>query len=62
MCEREARPSGRPGDKYIVRCMEAGLYRRPYCIQRGSPVKREAHYKDVHTQGSRSMPEALLCV
>ena len=40
---REARRSGRPGDKYTVKCMEAGPGRKPYCIQLGSPALREAH-------------------
>ena len=26
----------------------------------GSPTRREAHYKDQHTRGSRFMPEVLL--
>ena len=40
---REARRSGRPGDKYTVKSMEAGPGRRPYCIQLGSRTMREAH-------------------
>ena len=28
----------------------------------GSPTLREAHYKDLHIHGSRSAPEASLCV
>ena len=58
---REARQSGRPGDKYTVRYMEDGPCRRPHCIQLGSPTMREAHYQDLHTHGSRSMPEAIWC-
>ena len=46
VCIREARQSGRPGDKYTVRYMEAGPGRRPYCIQLGSPTMREAHSKN----------------
>ena len=61
VCIREARQSGRPGDKYIITYMEAGLCRRPCCIHLGSPTLREAHYKDLHTHGSQSMPEAY-CV
>ena len=49
----------RPGDEYPVRYMEAGLCRRPDCIPRGSPTIREAHCKDLHTPGSRSLPEAM---
>ena len=62
VCIREARQSGRPGDKCNIVYMEAGLCRRPYCKHLGSPTLREAHYKDLHTHGSWSMPEALLCV
>ena len=40
--------------------MEAGLCRRPYCSHLGSPTLREAHRMDLHTYGSRSMPEASL--
>ena len=40
---REARQSGRPGDKYTVKYVEAGAGRRPYDIQMGSPTMREAH-------------------
>ena len=40
---REARRSGKPGDKYTVKYMEAGPGRRPYCVQPGSPTLREAH-------------------
>ena len=43
VCIWEARQSGRPGDKYTVRYMEAGPCRRPYCVQLGSPTMREAH-------------------
>ena len=50
---REARQSGRPGDKYSVTYMEAGPRRRPHCIQLGSPTMREDHYKDVHRQAGR---------
>ena len=59
---REARQSGRPGDEDTVRYMEAGPCRRPYCVHQGSPSTRVAHYRDLHTHGSRSMLEALLCV
>ena len=62
VCIREAREIGRPGGEYTVRYMEAGLCRRPYCIHLGSPTLRGAHYKDLHFHGSRSMPEALLCL
>ena len=48
--------------KYTVRYTEAGLCRRPYCIQLGSPTMREAHSKDQHRHGRRSRPEAILCV
>ena len=54
--------AGGPCGTYTVRYMEASPCRRPYCIQLGSPTMREAHYKDLHTHGSRSMPEALLWV
>ena len=43
VCIREARQSGRPGDQYTVRYMEAGPCGRPYCIHLGSPTMREAH-------------------
>ena len=62
MCTREARLSGRPGDKNMLGHTEAGLCRRPCCKQLGSPTMREAHYQDLHTRGSRFMPEALRCV
>ena len=62
MCIWEARQSGRPGDKYTVRCLEAGPCRRPYSIHLGSPTMREAHYQDLYLHGRRSVPEALLCV
>ena len=62
VCIREARQGGRPGDKCNIVYMEAGLCRRPYCKHLGSPTLRDAHYKDLHTYGSWSMPEALLCV
>ena len=62
VCTREARRSGRPGDKYIIRYMEAGLCRRPFCVRLGSPTLREAHYRDVHLHRSQSMPEASLYV
>ena len=62
VCIWEARQSGRPGDKYTVRCLEAGPCRRPYSIHLGSPTMREAHYQDLYLHGSRSMPEALLYV
>ena len=62
VCVREAQQGGRPCDQYTVRYMEAGPCRRPCCIHLGSPTLREAHCKDPHTHGSRSMPEALLCV
>ena len=62
VCIWEARQSGRPGDKYTVRYMEAGPCRRPYSIHLGSPTMREAHYQDLYTHGSRCVPEALLCV
>ena len=42
VCTWEARQSGRPGDKNTIRHTEAGLCRRPYCIQLGSPTMREA--------------------
>ena len=35
--------AGGPAIKYTVRYTEAGLCRRPYCIQLGSPTMREAH-------------------
>ena len=38
----EARQCGRPTRKIYVD-VEAGLCRRPYCIQLGSPTMREAH-------------------
>ena len=60
MCTREARLSGRPGDKNMLGYTEAGLCRKPYCIQLGSPTMREAHHRDLYTHGSRSMPEAIL--
>ena len=62
VCTWEARQSGRPVDNYTIIYLDAGLCRRPYCIQLGSPTLREAHYQDLHMHGSRSMPEALLCV
>ena len=62
LCTREARHSGRPSDKYILRYMEAGLRRRPFCVRLGSPTKREAHYKDVHLHGSPTLREAMLYV
>ena len=62
VCVREARQSGRPDDKDTARYMEAGPCRRPYGVQLGSPTTREAHYKDRRTHGSRSAPEASLCV
>ena len=40
---REARQSGRPGDKYTVKYMEAGPGRRPYDIQLGNPRMWEAN-------------------
>ena len=42
-CIREARQSGRPGDKYTVKYVEAGAGHWPYDIQMGSPTMREAH-------------------
>ena len=42
--------------------MQASSRRRPYGIRRGSPTMREALCQDLHTRGSRSMPEALLYV
>ena len=62
VCTREARLSGRPGDKNKLGCTEAGLCRRPYCIQLGSPTMREAHYTDQHRRERRSRPEGILCV
>ena len=62
VCIREARQGGRPGDKFTIVYMEAGLCRRPSCKHLRSPTLRDAHCKDVHTYGSWSMPEALLCV
>ena len=62
MCTREARQRGRPGDKCTVIYMEAGLCRRPHCRHLGSPTLREAHCMDLHIYGSRSKPEASLCV
>ena len=62
VCTWEARQCGRPGAKYTVRCLKAGPCRRPYSIHLGSPTEREAHYQDLYTHGSRSVPEALLCV
>ena len=59
---RGVRQSGRPYAQYTVIHMDAGLCRRPYCIQLGSPTLREARYQDLHIHGSRSMPEALLRV
>ena len=61
MCIREARQSGRPGDKYTLRYMEAGPCRRPCCIQPGSPTMREAHSNNLHRHGERSSPQAF-CV
>ena len=43
VCTRETRVSGRPGGEYMLRCTEAGLDRRPYCIRQGSPRRGEAH-------------------
>ena len=62
VCTCEARRSGRPGDNYTVRSLEAGPCRRPYSMHLGSPTEREAHYQNLDTHGSRSVPEALLCV
>ena len=62
MCTREARQGGRPGHEYTVTYMEAGLCRRPYSRHQGSPALREAYCKDQHVHGSRSMPEASVCV
>ena len=59
---REARPCGRPNDNCNVRYMEADLCRTPYRIHLGSPTMREAHWKDLQRQGSRSMPKALYYV
>ena len=42
--------------------MEAGPCRRPYYIQLGSPAMREAHYKNLDTHGSQSMPEVISCI
>ena len=62
VCTQEARQSGRPGDKYRERYMEAGPCRRTHCIHLGSPETREAHYQDLHRHQRRSRPEASLCV
>ena len=61
-CLREARQSGRPGDNHTRCYMEVGLCRRPYYIQMGSLTLQGASYKHLHIRGSRSTPEALLCV
>ena len=61
MCTWEARQSGRPGEN-TLRYTEAGLCRRPYSIQPGSPSMREAHNQVLRRHGRRSRPEALLCV
>ena len=37
----EARQSGRPADKYMVRCLEAGPSRRPKMYIAGKPDKTE---------------------
>ena len=58
-CKWEARHSGRPDIIYTLRFMEAGPRRRPHSIQPGSPTMQEAHWMDLHTNGSRSMPEAF---
>ena len=62
LCFWEVRPRGRPNDNCNVRYMEADLCRRPYRIHLGSPTMREAHWKDLQRQGSRSMPKALYYV
>ena len=42
--------------------MEAGLCRRPHCVCKGTPTKREAWCWE-HTEklGSRAIPEAKVC-
>ena len=48
---------------YTMQCNpQDGLCRRPYGTRLGSSTLRDAHCKDLHTYGSWSMPEALLCV
>ena len=59
---RKPRRSGRLGVERTEIYMETVLSQRPYGIPLGSPTLREALYKDLHMHGSRSMPEALLCV
>ena len=41
VCVWEARQSGRPADKYMVRCLEAGPSRRPKMYIAGKPDKTE---------------------
>ena len=43
VCPREARPRGKPIEKYIVRYMETGSCRRPLFINVASLTMREAH-------------------
>ena len=40
MCIREARQSGRPGDEYTIRYMEAGLCRSPTWVHQGVRLER----------------------
>ena len=54
--------AGVPAIRLTVRYMEANPCQRSYGIPMGSPTMREADHQDLHTHGSRSRPEALLCL
>ena len=62
VCKREARLSGRPGDKYTLRFMEAGPCRKPSCIEPGSPTLREAHYQDLRRHEKGGLGRRPYCV